>query len=213
MADSIQTEYDESGMGKVKRAEILGFIGNDFQRFQIHFSSIIKNPKNAYQYFACGKTKVKENLCSFKGTIKIKKAELYIIRDIPGYKQGFVDCDVILNEDRSLPNSGFIKGKLRSNIEINPKGQFGYDALLLVSDSFSNNEFVGTWTDHQTNESKRCNWGDYRIPHSGDLDIGAGEFYVSEKYLKNGWVSYMLENEMPNAAVKREKRKDRNWWE
>ncbi len=84
---------------------------------------------------------------------------------------------------------------------------------MLINDSFSNNGFIGTWTSYKTNTSKKCNWGDYRIPDCGDLDSGTGEFFVSEKYLKNGWVSYMLENEMPNAAVKREKRKDRNWWE
>jgi hypothetical protein len=36
----------------------LGFIGENYQRFHIHFISIIQNPLNPYEYFAYGKTKV-----------------------------------------------------------------------------------------------------------------------------------------------------------
>lgn len=210
-ADSIETEGEEGGLRKVKREEILGFIGNHYQRLQIHFNSIIKNPKNPNQYYVFGKTKVYGLIFPFNGVIIIKQAYLYTKRDIKGYKQGFVDCEVTLNENKRQAGSGFIRGKLKSNFEINAKGQFGYDALLLVSDSFSNNEVVGTWTSYQTNELKKCNWGDYRIPNSGNLDSGAGEFYVSEKYLKNGWESYMRERKMLNQE-KPEKRQDKNWW-
>lgn len=213
MADSIQTEKEEGGTDKIKRAEILGFIGGNFQRFQIHFTSITKNPKNPYHYFAYGKTMVKEKVCSFKGTITIEQAKLYRSSDLPTDQQGFATCEVTLYEDRKEPYSGLIKGKLTSNFTIDNRKRLRYDALMLINDSFSNNGFIGTWTSYKTNTSKKCNWGDYRIPDCGDLDSGTGEFFVSEKYLKNGWVSYMLENEMPNAAVKREKRKDRNWWE
>ena len=210
-ADSIQTEGEEGGLRKVKRAEILGFIGNDFQRFQIHFASIIKNPKNPYQYFASGKTKVHDVIFPFNGTVNIKQAYLNTKSDIQGYKQGFADCEVTLNENRRQVGAGFIKGNLESKFEINAKGQFNYDALLLVSDSFSNNDFVGSWTSYKTNISKKCNWGDYRIPDSGDLDNGAGEFYVSEKYVKNGWESYMRERKMFDQG-KPERRQVKNWW-
>ncbi len=203
-ADSIETE-GEDGLRKVKRAEILGFIGDNFQRFQIHFNSVTKNPKNPYQYFAFGKTKV----FPFKGTITIKQAYLKTHPDLLRYKQGFANCEVIFYENRKEDSSGFIKGNLQSNFEINAKGQFGYDALMLVSDSFSNNQFIGTWTSYKTNISKTCNWGDYRIPDCGDLDNGAGGFYVSEKYVKNGWAAYMLENKMLNAG-KTKTRKNKN---
>ncbi len=89
--------------------------------------------------------------------------------------------------------------------------------MSFIADGFSNNQFTGSWTSYKTNASKKCNWGDYRIPECGDLDIGAGEFIVNEKYIKNGWTSYMLENKVPNGAninpkvdkkvVKKE------WWE
>nr|MBP6410083.1 hypothetical protein [Pseudarcicella sp.] len=64
------------------------------------------------------------------------------------------------------------------------------DAISFNSDGFFNNQFIGSWTSYKTNTSKKCNWGDYRIPESGNLDVGAGEFSVDEKYLKNGWKNY-----------------------
>jgi hypothetical protein len=37
---------------------------------------------------------------------------------------------------------------------------------------------------------KICNWGEFRIPFSGDLDIGAGEFSPNPKYFSKGWADY-----------------------
>jgi hypothetical protein len=76
---------------------------------------------------------------------------------------------------------------LKSEFLIDNKGQFRYDAISFSADGFSNNQFIGSWTSYKTDASKKCNWGDYRIPECGDLDIGAGELSISEKYSKNGW--------------------------
>jgi len=54
-ADSIIDDENE----KVLRADILGFIGDDYHRFQIHFISVIKNQSDSHEYFAYGKTKKK----------------------------------------------------------------------------------------------------------------------------------------------------------
>jgi hypothetical protein len=214
IADSILIE-DMEDKDKIQRAEILGFIGDNYQRFQIHFVSIIQNPTNHYEYFAYGKTKVKETVCSFQGTIKITKSELYKESDIPTYKQGYVVCDVVLYEDNKQNSTGFFFGKLTSNFIIDNKGVFRYDALMFVGDGFCNNQFVGTWTSYKTNSTKKCNWGDYRIPESGDFDIGAGEFSVDDKYVKNGWENYKLAwGTYPETLeVKKARQKENEqWW-
>lgn len=214
-ADSILTEDRENSKDKIKRAEALGFIGDNFQRFQIHFISIIQNPTNPYEYLVYGKTMVKENVCSFQGKIVVKESRIYKSEDIPTYKQGVAICDVVLYEDRKQSSTGLIKGKLTTNFIIDDKAKFRYDALMFVADGFSNNQFRGTWTSYKTNASKKCNWGDYRIPDGGDLDSGAGEFMVSEKYLKNGWVSYMLQNKATNLNIKEREKTNvsKEWWE
>ena len=49
----------------IEKAKPIGFIGNDFQRFYIHFSSIVKNSDSKYEYFITGKTMVKDVIRPF----------------------------------------------------------------------------------------------------------------------------------------------------
>ena len=80
--DSIISDYNE----KLKRQESLGFIGNNYQRFEIHISSMIKSKADSFIYDISGKTRVKNNICEFIGTIKIISAEyntsLPLMKDI-----------------------------------------------------------------------------------------------------------------------------------
>ena len=51
--------------------QIIGFIGDDFDRFFIHFDTIIQNRDNKGQYFVRGKTKVKNKENNFMGKFNI----------------------------------------------------------------------------------------------------------------------------------------------
>ncbi|WP_440135596.1 hypothetical protein, partial [Chitinophaga sancti] len=68
-ADTIQAEGDGD---IIPFPEPLGYIGDNYQRFCIHYTSVTKSKENPYQYIVCGKTKVKENICSFTGTITVR---------------------------------------------------------------------------------------------------------------------------------------------
>lgn len=216
MADSFWAEDVEGGKEKYKRSEPLGFIGDNYQRFFIHMISIIQNPVKPYEYLAYGKTRVKETVCTFQGTITIVQARIYNSTEIPGYRQGYATCDVSLFEDKKQPGTGAIKGRQTTMFVIDESGRFRYDGIGgATSDGFANNQFAGTWTSYKSNTSKKCNWGDMRIPESGDLDIGAGEFSVNDKYLKNGWADYTLLfiGQPTNADVKEARRREEwEWW-
>jgi hypothetical protein len=213
MADSIFAEEEIM----IKRDEILGFIGDDYQRMYVKFISIIQNSESQYEYFAYGKIMVKKNICEFQGVIKIISSEIYNTTDIPSYKQGFVVCEVVLYENKYQTHTGFFKGKLISNFLIDAKEKFRYDAIMFGADGFLNNQFTGMWINYKTKTSKICNWGDYRIPNSGNLDSGASLFLVDEKYIKNGWETYMnlngksyLEDSLEyKKALQKENEK---WW-
>lgn len=195
--------------------EPLGFIGDNYQRFYIHYTSVTKSKTNPYEYMVSGKTKVKENICTFKGTILIKEAELYKESDDPRYKQGNVVCQVKFYEDSSQPSSGFMQGTLTTYWYLDNKRNIHYDALMAFADSFSNNECTGTWTSYKTKKNKKCNWGDYRIPDCGDLDIGAGEFSVNDKYVSSGWQTYRKAwIGDPNLAETKKARAEelQQWW-
>lgn len=185
--DSIRLE---GGREFIAFQEPLGFLGDNYQHFYIHYNSVTKSKDDPYKYIVKGKTKLKDNICSFTGTILVQKAKIEESQDAPGYIQGIVTCDVLFYEDSTHAGSGVIKGELTTNFSIDKKGKLEYDALIYFSDGYCNNQCRATWTSYKTGKSKKCNWGDFRIPDSGDLDLGVGDFIVNEKYSKNGWEDF-----------------------
>jgi hypothetical protein len=182
---------------------------------------MIQNAFNPYEYFVYGKTKVKNVICSFQGVLTIKEAKLYVETDWIDntIKQGCVVCDVQFFEDKKQNSTGFIKGTLTSSFIIDKNNKMEYDAIMLVADGYSNNEFVGNWTSYKTGKSKKCNWGDYRIPESHELDVGTGEFMIDEKYKNNGWEDYYFiqkNSYYPNCESEEYKvvmaRENKKWW-
>ena len=155
----------------IDRPEPLGYIGENYQRFYIHFISVKKSTKNNLQYLVKGKTLVNGNKCNFQGTIKISEA-----RTTQGSKtnKGYLKGSYEFLEDPSEKGAGILKGKFQTNFYIDAKGQLQYDALDFNSDSYKNNQFEGVWKSYKTGYLKKCNWGDFRIPDSDSLDIGSG---------------------------------------
>jgi hypothetical protein len=195
MPDSIIDDANE----RHKRPEPLGYIDPNYQRFQIHMTSISKSKSDPYVYHITGKTKVKENICSFKGTITVVAADYdssSLMSDIgfPQYKQGLIIGQVQIEEDKTQVGSGVIKVKISTDVYFDSKDRIHYSALMLIADGFSNNQVEGSWTSYKTGKTKRCNWGDFRIPDSRDLDFGDGEFSVNPKYRQNGWADYNYGN-------------------
>ncbi|MFD1258353.1 hypothetical protein ACFQ3S_16225 [Mucilaginibacter terrae] len=196
--------------------EPLGFIGAKYQRFYIHYTSVSKDPSNPYQYLVKGKTRVKNNICNFTGTITVKQAKKYLEpnEEYPQYKYGYLICEINLKEDPKQPGSGMLKGKLTTNWYINERGQFAYDTLI-PADGFSNNETVARWTSYKGGASKVCNWGDFKIPEAGDLDFSVSELMINKKYVNNGWQNYMLSLDADSgkpAALKARAEEKREWW-
>jgi hypothetical protein len=208
-ADSI---FIEGGPEKIPFPEPLGFIGDNFQRFYIHYTSVTKNKDWPYVYDVVGKTRVKNNICRFTGQIMIVKAVRYKEKET-GFEQfenGTLTCLVTFYEDSTQNGSGVIKGKLVSDFYLDKKGKLQYDALMAVADGYSNNGCTATWTSYKTKKTKKCNWGDFRIPESNHLDTGAGEFCVADEYVKYGWESYRKAADPNNSAALAEEA--RAWW-
>jgi len=180
----------EDGPNTINRPEPIGYFGENFYRFFIHFSSVIKNQDNPYQYFVYGKTKLKNNINAFQGTIDIEKAAVYKESDFPDYQQGYISAKYVLFEDSKQTGSGKFQGNCKINFFIDKNNVFRYDCLAIIADGFSNNQFEGTWQSYKSDLIKKCNWGDFRIPDSRELDSGAGEFGVNDKYEQNGWQDY-----------------------
>jgi len=186
-ADSI---LDEDNGQKALFPEPLGYIGFNFQRFRIHYKTVRKNVADPYVYEVTGETKVKENICPFTGTITIVRARLSKQTVKEPYKQGELTCTIRFFEDSAYRGSGAIEGTLVTDFCLDANGRLLYDAILLVADGYSNNRATTLWRSYRKGIRKICNWGDYRIPDSKGLDVGAGIFMPDPKYKQYGWQDY-----------------------
>lgn len=97
-------------------------------------------------------------------------------------REDFVLGNYKLQARPSQPQNGVFRGGARINWYVDKYNCLHYDYGYGEGDGFCNNQFVGTWTNYATRKVLRCNWGDFRIPNSGEFDIGAGKFSPADKY-------------------------------
>jgi hypothetical protein len=202
----------------------IGYIGDNFRRIRIKFVSVIRNPHNQHIYYVYGKSNVLGNICEFQGTIDITEIRLlnpihYGVDDEykrKGIKfQGIIIANYTLYENPKQKHSGYFSGKLYSGWYLNKESQIVYDDIESFGDPWCNNQFLGKWKSYSTNQTKVCNWGHGRIPESGDLDKGIGEFWPNEKYWGEGWETlYRAWLEYPESGKTEEARKleKLEWW-
>ncbi|MDR0969399.1 MAG: hypothetical protein LBM67_02525 [Lentimicrobiaceae bacterium] len=203
--------FDKMNFSKIwleNQNAVIGYIGEDYQRIYVYFISIIKDFRKENEYYIYGKSKVKSNVCDFQGKFRIIDA--YKINDSEqdllyeealkqgdqevadrfGKIKGFVLTEYLLFENPEQNGSGFFTGVIKSSFYIEKETLFFDDLDLGYSDNYSNNQFVGIWESYMSSIQKKCNWGTYRVPYAGDLDIGVAEFSPNPKYMKNGWDTY-----------------------
>jgi hypothetical protein len=180
----------------------LGFIGKDFQRFRIYFSSISKDPADPSLYHVRGKTKVREVICDVVGKMRLQWIRRLHQPDVcensirPAV-QGISFFSYEFNEDSTQRHSGYFRGTATVQWYVDAQNTLAYDQTWSCSDFYGNNFFAGTWTSYTTNDSKPCNWGNARIPFSDQLDVGVGEFSPDPAYASKGWHDFGRESRAP----------------
>jgi len=190
--------YDLTQLWVNKRWARIGFNGDNYQRFDIYFNSLGRDSVDRSIYHVTGKTRVRKNICSFEGTIQLIAARKLTNtpKDRDGasldtLERGIALCTYRFLEDRKQKFSGIFEGQVTTIWFIDPRKNLHYDDIdMQFSDRYYNNAFLGTWKSYDNRLVKPCSWGDCRIPDSGDLDVGEGEFYPNPKYLKNGWSTF-----------------------
>jgi hypothetical protein len=201
--------------------ESIGFIGEDYERFYIHFINVKRSTTDPYKYHVYGKTRIRNNIKKFNGTINVKKADISKIMQEYGFgiRWGNVSCSILFYQDSSRAGSGEISGTLKTDFYINYFGLLRFSDLDWGSDSECNNQCSATWTDYKSKKKKKCNWGIYRIPESELLDKGVGQFSVESKYIKNGWQTYYdafphsYEDKYSEKLKNAQKIEEAKWWE
>lgn len=223
-------QYDFSELFLHNQDKMLGYIGDNYQRLFIHFDKVYKS-KNPEVYLVLGKTKVQNAVKNFTGEIQLKhiygmskklekiKLDEYLLRKEKGetdligrYKENRLILVAKYTFHENLENmvGGEYNGTEQSYFYFE-NNKILYDDLDLGwQDSYANNLFTGIWKNHVNNTIAKCNFGNFRIPLSGDLDIGAGSFSPNSKYLNNGWQLYnaaYIKNDKNSLVEERKK-----WW-
>ena len=200
--------YDYSQV--LMRNDLLGYIGNG-QRLYMHFDTIYKDKANPHWYHVEGKSKVKQNLCSFTGRIDLHSFAPNEQVD-PNFKRYKLKAQYRFDEDKTQNGSGFFAGSFSSYFIIYQDTAY-FDSTEDGADGYNNNQFEGHWTSYRTKASKKANFGVGRIPDSNDLDVGSAEFYVTPNKQHLGWESYMkaFETVTPEGQ-KAQAEEDREWW-
>lgn len=205
---------------KTENKYVYGIIGANYQRIKIKILTTEKHKNNPNSYEITGKSLVRNNICSFRGIITIQSIKIYNVmhwgvddeyKDKKIKKQGVLIAKYKLEEDSLQTHSGIFEGKLFSSWYIDKNGKLEYDSIEYNSDNYRNNQFIGTWTEYKTQKKKDCNWADYRVPNSGDLDVGAGGFSPNYKYFKFGWQTYRDAYFGENMNARKEE--ERQWWQ
>jgi len=179
--------------------DFLGFIGSKYRRIKIFYNMVQKDTKVPLSYNIKGISVVGTNKCNFSGELNVesiheaKRMELGVdlMYANAGFKsQGILIADYTFKEDRTQNHVGTFSGKMVIWWLIDKSGIIHINDVNNYSDNYKNNQHIGTWTEYGAANSKICNWGVRRIPNSGDLDIGAGEFSVNPKYKNLDWDYY-----------------------
>ena len=187
-------------MEKVLNAEksnFLGFIGTNYKRLRITFSSIKKSEKNKDVYEVEGfSTVMNKNKRTFKGTFSLLSHYKFTepADDDPplpkkGEVEGFSTFSYQLAEDKNLTATGVFKGKMIV-MWLKKVNAAPVYFLPFNRDGERNYQFFGTWTSYKTKKTSVASWGEYRIPCSGDFDLGDGDFGPNPKYWQYGWEEF-----------------------
>jgi hypothetical protein len=200
--ENFKSKYINYNFSKllIPKSDFLGYIGSNYKRIKIYFQSINKIKPDTY--YVKGTSITGGNKCNFEGQILIKQIREYKKMHLGcddefkdrGFKaQGLLLGEYKFEENRVQKHSGVFTGIMTFYWFVDKNGNIQYDDIEKdYSDPYNNNQYIGEWREYRSNVIKICNWGEYRIPFSGDLDIGAGEFGVDPKYYKQGWEDFSI---------------------
>ncbi len=179
----------------VKSQYILGFIGKNYQRLRIHLSKIESISSNHHLYYVLGKTKVKSNICDFKGYLKIER--IFIAKDStnsyePNHYDRIIFGKYEFLETQDNNHSGIFRGEF--SLVLNQKRNGTFIFASGIYHDHHTLDFVGTWQKYGTNKAIISCWG-IEIPPGQNQFLLAWEndsTVINEKYLHQGWYSYFV---------------------
>ena len=199
----------------VSERDFLGCIGDEKQKMGIVFLSTIKIGETEYE--VTGKSKVKNNICDFTGTMEVLDL---VFEDGNPSQIASIYGKYHFKEDENQPHSGEFEGEFSIFWSDNDRTIFSvgnrYGEEIHV-------DFNGTWTNYQTSASKFALWGNVENLLPGTINEGQ-EYFRDENYSSLGWGPFFdrkpngyfyikpCDKETIEKAEKEYQKQWVNWW-
>lgn len=184
-----------------------GVFDTTYHRIQFHFSKVERNPEDSCSYLISGANRLKGLVTTFNGVITIKRIIVHpgnIYQPEKPSEDQLVDYfgTYYLAEEKNLNGSGEFTGSFHCQLTLRQNLLFD-DLIEYMGDGFSNFIFQGTWKSYNSQDVKKCIWGQGRLPDTNDFNQGDGDRVVNNKYQHNGWDSDDSGNFLDNP---------KEWW-
>jgi hypothetical protein len=182
-----------------------GFFGKSNYRIEVYWSQVVKDSLQPNLYHLTGKTKFKENINSYKGTITIDS--IYKFKD-PNiaeryYEEGALMNDnlyefigkIELNEDSAQYGSGSFKGKIAIDFAKKDKTEtFLWFYTPETKTKGSGFKAEGTWTSYTSKSQKQFVFAKDLFVFANsilaDFSYGEREVEINPKYRHLGWQNF-----------------------
>jgi len=198
-----------------KEKEFFGMIGDDVQKMGIVFLSTTRISETEYEVI--GKSKVKNNICDFKGVIETQ----YVVesdldeeyREV-GYADGKVIGKYRFYEDKNQTHTGIFEGNFEIYWVYQDDNTIGLaDLWYTVSDY--NAIFNGEWRNYQTGSIKKACWSNYRGCYPRSFRSDGPDVIPPTEYRSKGWfeVDMFSSDEEKRAIAEKEWCENwLDWW-
>ncbi len=201
-----------------KEIDFCGMIGDDIQRMEIVFLSTKRMSKNEYEVI--GKSKVKNNICDFKGVIEVLSVEKSEIEgksdESPNIVDGKITGKYHFLEDKSQPGTGSFDGVFEIYWAYDDNDTIGLADIWYTQSDYTI-VFDGSWKSYQTGKIKKACWSDYKACFPDDFNRSDGpDLIPDEKYRSKGWGDLI---DMFSSDLKKRENAEKefrehwqNWW-
>lgn len=193
--------------GNVISRHVVGFLGPEYQRFELRMTSVARASDSLPVFAFAGKTRFRDTVRAVSGLAAIAEAAVYPAKN--GLQTGYLTARLRFTDS----DSGYFEGELTTYF-VQEQETFRYDALLYQHPTFSNNGCVGLYR-RRGLPVLPCHWGDFRVPDCGDLDVGAAQFVPNARYYPFGWERYVqawLSDAGSPEAVAARAAEEAPWW-
>ncbi|MDR3001610.1 MAG: hypothetical protein LBU89_10125 [Fibromonadaceae bacterium] len=168
-----------------QEAIFLGMIGDESRKMGIAFLNVARTGDK--QYEVTGKSKVRDNVCDFRGTMEVLSAKVDIVTsDGIDYFDGAITGKYLFEEDKNQSGTGVFSGFFE--IVWNNENLSTYFTSI-AHDHVEFNvgaTFAGTWISYRTGATRKACWGN--LPACIPCCINDGqELQIAEKYRSSGW--------------------------